>query len=160
MISAYADNLFFHITLYATIVMIIIANYKLYKSNHTVRKIIKKWHILGFFNVLSLFMNAMIIMFSVSFIYMIFPVLLNYLIGTNTSTDFTIIEKRAYTNEDNEWLKDLCIYNRDYKLKKNCLDLTTHEEWERVEKGDILTLTGHTSIFGIYLSKYQIDFNN
>lgn len=156
--SAYADNLFFHITLYSTIVLIIIANYKLYKSNHDIRKIIKKWNILGFFNILSLFMNAMIIIFSISFIYMILPVLLNYLIGTNTNTDFIIIEKRAYTNEDNEWLKDICIYNQDFKLKKNCLDLTTYEEWKKAKEGNILTLTGQTSVLGIYPSAYKIKF--
>jgi len=155
--SVYCDNLFFHITFYTTIILILIANYKLYKSNHDIRKIVKKWHILGFFNVLSLFMNAMIIMFSISFLYMILPVLLNYIIGTNTNTSFTITKKHAYTNEDNEWLKDICIFNKDYKLKKNCLDLTTYDEWEKAKEGDILTIIGRTSIFGIYLNSYKIN---
>ena len=156
--TVYADNLFFHITLYTTIVLIIIANYKLYKSNHDIRKIIKKWHILGLFNALSLLMNAMIIMFSISFIYFILPVLLNYLIGTNTNTCFVIVKKHVYTNEDGEWLKDICIYNQNYKLKQNCLDLTTYDEWKKAKEGDIFTLTGQTSIFGIYPSTYKIDF--
>ncbi len=158
--SSYTANLFSHVTFYTTIILILIANYKLYKSNHDIRKIVKKWHILGFFNVLSLFMNAIIIMFSVSFVYMILPVLLNYIIGTNTNTIFTITKKHAYTNEDNEWLKDICIFNKDYRLKENCLDLTTYDEWKKAKEGDKIILKGKTSIFGIYLKSYKMNITH